>query len=251
MPFIQAYAAVNPSVVTSSSYTSLFIRPSSSGQLQLIDAGYANFAVDITFTAALRYCNWLHNGRNGNVSSFESGAYTITPIVYIPGQGYSDTITRSDDARYWIPSVDEWVKAVYYDPNRYGQGVEGYWKYPYSSDTPPIPGVDTNAELSLLYLSAVATYADAQTPWGLFDASGGWAEWTDTRQPFTLRNNRLVLGSGIGGSVTIDDYLGTVGGLPGDISGPYGLRVATSVPSPSGIVVLLAAISQTARRRRR
>ena len=249
LPFIQAYAAVNPSILNGPFYTSLFIGPSPSGQLQLGDPSFANYAVDVGLLAAMRYCNWLHNGRNGSAASFESGAYTITPIGYIPGQGYSDTITRSADARYWIPSVDEWVKAVYFDPNRYGTGVEGYWKFPYGSDEPPIPGIDTNGQLSLLYLSPVATYDHAQTPSGLFDASGGWAEWTDTRyHQFSSDINRFVLGSGIGGVVSIDDYLGTIGYLGGDFSGPNGFRIVTTVPGPSSVLLLGLAASFTRRK---
>jgi sulfatase modifying factor 1 len=51
------------------------------------------------------------------------------------------------NADYFLPSVDEWYKGAYYDPNKGGRGVGGYWKYPTGSDAPPTPvsgGTDPN-----------------------------------------------------------------------------------------------------------
>lgn len=64
-------------------------------------------------------------------SSTETGAYTLgnmttgTPPAKNPG------------ARYWVPSENEWYKAAYYDPNKSGTGVGGYWSYATQSDTAP------------------------------------------------------------------------------------------------------------------
>ena len=53
----------------------------------------------IGFLEAARFANWLHNGQ-GNGST-ETGAYDI-----------SDGIKRQPDARYWIPTENEWYKAA-------------------------------------------------------------------------------------------------------------------------------------------
>lgn len=53
-----------------------------------------------------RYCNWLHNGATDS-SDTENGAYTISSI---------GAVARNTNARYWIPSENEWYKAAFYDP---------------------------------------------------------------------------------------------------------------------------------------
>ncbi len=60
----------------------------------------------VSFFDAMRFTNWLHNGQGSGDT--ESGAYTI-------GSGTDEV--RSANAKYWIPSEDEWYKAAYYDPN--------------------------------------------------------------------------------------------------------------------------------------
>jgi len=65
---------------------------------------------------ALRYCNWLHNGRpdgEPHASTTESGAYEFS--------GRASVGPRTSDARYFLPSEDEWYKAAYFDAatNRY------------------------------------------------------------------------------------------------------------------------------------
>ena len=39
----------------------------------------------------------------------------------------------SQDARYWIPTENEWYKAAYYDPSPQGP-ADHYWLYPWRSD---------------------------------------------------------------------------------------------------------------------
>lgn len=67
---------------------------------------------------AIRFANWLHNGQGD--ADTESGAYTITtfprhedsPIL----NGYW-IAERNEDAEWFIPSLDEWVKAFYLESN--------------------------------------------------------------------------------------------------------------------------------------
>ena len=79
-----------------------------------------------------RFCNWLHNGMpNGNqdTSTTEDGAYALNGIV--PKCGIVD---KNVNAKYWIPSEDEWYKAAYYK----GKGLNsGYWRYATQSDNLP------------------------------------------------------------------------------------------------------------------
>ncbi len=90
----------------------------------------------VTWLSAARYCNWLHNGMPTGAqdpTTTERGAYDLS----LP----HDQIFRSADARFFIPTHDEWYKAAYYDPfdpGADGGGSPDYWKYPTRSDALPV-----------------------------------------------------------------------------------------------------------------
>ena len=75
-----------------------------------------------------RYCNWLHN--NKGTGSTETGAYDL-----VDGQTSGNAPIKNYNAKYWIPTENEWYKAAYYK----GGGTNaGYWTYATQSDTAPI-----------------------------------------------------------------------------------------------------------------
>jgi hypothetical protein len=77
----------------------------------------------ISWYSAARYCNWLHNN-----NSTEDGAYALLGAM-------SGMIAKKKDAKYWIPTLDEWFKAAYYK----GNGEDsGYWKYATQYNDGPI-----------------------------------------------------------------------------------------------------------------
>jgi formylglycine-generating enzyme required for sulfatase activity len=132
-----------------------------------------------------RYMNWLHNGKKplgvATAADFETGAYTMANF------GVNEPVTRNADARFFIMDMDEWTKAVYYDPNRFGEGQGGYWMNPGSSDDPLTPGAPGVGETSAGWMWSgegftgppdVGAYG-VETPWGLLDASGGAREWIE------------------------------------------------------------------------
>lgn len=76
--------------------------------------------------------------------------------------------------------MDEWIKAVYFDPDHGGTGQAGWWDQPNGSDTPLIPGLpgegETTADLFTddgAWFIPLGSYPDVQSPWGLLDVSGG------------------------------------------------------------------------------
>ena len=96
---------------------------------------------------------------------------------------------RNNLARYWIPSVDEWYKAAYYDPNHGGEGVGGYWKYATGSDTPPTAVEQGTAPGTAVfydpvnggaYQPAEVTKAGGPSPYGTVGQNGNVSEWTET-----------------------------------------------------------------------
>ena len=85
----------------------------------------------VDWFCAARYCNWLHNNRPTgiqNSSTTEDGAYTLN------GAMGGISISRNVNAKYSIPTENEWYKAAYYK----GGGTNaGYWDYATQSDTLP------------------------------------------------------------------------------------------------------------------
>lgn len=205
---------------------------------------------------AARYANWLHNGRKpagvATAADFASGAYDTSTFMVQNGVALDQRV-RSPGALFWIPNIDEWVKAAYFDPNRYGEGQPGYWDYPTTSDTAPIAGLPgQGGQTNTGFFPApfdVGQYPSVQSPWGLLDASGGGTEFLENWQgEFT----RLIVGSRTGSTLEpeISDRYLRVGGISPTNFG-YALRIASAVPAPGpGLMVGFLASAISIRRRR-
>ena len=208
-----------------------------------LNEGAENLPVNVGWRFAARFVNWLNNGKALTRAAFESGAYDTSTFGPPDPKGFfPDQRDHTPGARYWIPTMDEWVKAVYYDPNKYGPGQEGYWRYPVSQDTPPVyglpgtPGAQSAAGvLTAPFTPPVGAYPNARSPWGLLDASGGASEWTETSNG----QIRVVMGSANFNPYVLPyaDNLGAFGlGSPADETN--GIRIASAVPSPGAGVAL-------------
>ncbi len=222
----------------------------------------------ITWRTAAVYANWLHNGKATNREAFLSGAYDVSTFGYVQGIGYTDQLTRSQGAKYWIPSLDEWLKAAHYDPSKANPdgSVGGWWTYSNGTDTPvrygppeftcPEGPAQANASFfgpSNPYLIPLGSYPDTTSPFGLLDVAGMTREWTEEpRYVSGSINGRLTLGSawavytnGIADSVA---YTGV--GQFDTLDGSYGFRIASSVPTPGACVIGVVALTYSTRRRR-
>ena len=144
--------------------------------------------ISVSWRQAAMYCNWLHNGKSADPATIHSGAYD-TSTFGRDGSHWTDQSTRSCDAKFWIPSLDEYLKAAHFDPDKNGQGP-GWWEYGHSSDDPPVqglPGVghtimgltsDQIGNGGKLYFP-LGSYDDVISPWGLYDIIGGSEEYTE------------------------------------------------------------------------
>lgn len=151
------------------------------------DAGREKWPVQATFFNAMRYANWLHNDKGSEKSDFEAGAYDLSSFWRDENGFWHGQESRAEGSRFWIPSRDEWTKAGYYDPNRHGEGEAGYWRFNHRSDEQPISGLpgnggETNAGLNGYpdFGMDILSYPWTQSPWGLYDMTGGEWEWTET-----------------------------------------------------------------------
>jgi formylglycine-generating enzyme required for sulfatase activity len=212
----------------------------------------------VSWFDAARYTNWLHNGQPGgaqDAASTENGAYTLNGAM-------SGIIAKNGGAKAWIPTESEWYKAAYYDPNKDGVGVGGYWQHPNQSNTLTSNDIGVAGAANHYDADGFATYTGG-TSWGITDVgaygmnsdsaygtndqAGNVWEWNDAVISMTsrgLRGGSWYLGSGdTSSSITFD-------GAPTGESEYVGFRVA-SVPEPTSIFLTMLASGVMLIRRKR
>ena len=153
-------------------------------------AGSGNRPISyVNWFDAARFTNWLSNGQGSG--STETGAYTLSGAT-------SGIFTKNVGATVWIPSENEWYKAAYYDPNKGGVGVGGYWAQATQSNTITsntlgaggaanyFDGVDYAVTQSgsysgsQNYLTDVGAYGlNSDSAYGTNDQAGNVFEWND------------------------------------------------------------------------
>lgn len=217
----------------------------------------------LTWRMSALYCNWLHNGKGSDAASLLTGAYDTSTWGDINGrQFFTDAESHLPGARYWIPTVDEQMKAMHYDPNRYGMNQGGWWMSKNMSDEFGIsgpPGVGTtNAGWQASspafgeWQIPLGAYTDSLSPWGLFDTSGGASEWSETVtvDVFGRQIGRVYAFSHAGSNGNID-WVHSIGDArPSSRLSYFGLRVATAIPSPSVVAIIILSGRATWWRRR-
>lgn len=219
----------------------------------------ANYAASLEWQMAARYCNWLHNGKVNEAWAFESGAYDTSTFNF--GPNWSAQLEASPGAKFWIPSLDEATKAAYYDPNRYGLGQEGYWRYPNGSDTPlsmELPENEGETIGDLLWQWGpgpigwdLGQYPDTRSPWGLIDVSATVPDYTSTVWNWNTGSVYTL------GSMASTPWYATDDRLdlwyPGALWGSSlaSVRIASAVPSPTtACLFVIAAAAHSFRRNR-
>lgn len=176
-------------------------RETAAGFSYEVRAGFDNLpVVHVSWFAAARFCNWLHHGQPdaGTTDGFRAtegdatkGAYdtrAFPPTGSWPEDAGRLPATRNPSARYWIPSLDEWIKAGFYQP-----GVGGrYWRYATRSDdvprAEPPPGGNNSANyytrgwaVGYPHVTPVGAYFHSASPFGTLDQAGNVMEWLEDR----------------------------------------------------------------------
>ncbi|MCC5787085.1 MAG: SUMF1/EgtB/PvdO family nonheme iron enzyme [Phycisphaerales bacterium] len=214
----------------------------------------------ISWQEAAKYANWLHNGKSSDPAAIETGAYDTGTWGIDPATGYRTDGGRLPGAKFWIPNLDEWQKAVHYDPDRYGPGEGGWWLHPNSTDdplTPGRPGVgETMAGIQEPQFGEwdvpLGSYPDVTTPWGLLDASGGADEWLEEWTHDIAPRHRWRIGTHAGqASWEISDRADVIpsAASPSGSVATTGLRIASVVPAPGTIAAFPMLLIATRRRR--
>lgn len=218
-----------------------------SGRYELRDVPDASMipVSNITWRMGGLYCNWLHNGKSNDPAFLVSGAYDTTTWGTGKYGSFTDDLTHMTGAKFWIPTLDEQLKAFQYDPNRYGVGQGGWWLARNGSDSPGTPGPPgigtTSAEVQdwAAWDYPLGAYANSISPWGLWDTSGGTNEWNEEALPYEdgfpfYPTGRGVMGShsGPGNDTYVLDMAWEIGSRT--LSDSYtGLRIAGAIPASS------------------
>lgn len=209
----------------------------------------------VSFIDAMRFTNWLHNGQGSGDT--ETGAYTISNGL--------DEI-RAADAKYWIPSEDEWYKAAYHDASAGTAGV--YFDYAIGSDSVPTlawasgvgdisnPGQGVvNYDQGAVWgipISNVTTVGSAGpasvSPYGTFDQNGNAFEWNEAVISSSFRGLR-------GGDYRRPERFLRADwraiGSPDSGGSNVGFRIATRIPEPATLSTVLVTAAVIAGRRGR
>lgn len=250
--FVQAYAPYWGGSPSSSQLTGGWIRYTP-GSGYSYPTERADWPIDVSWRMAARYVNWLNNGRSTEQWAFETGAYDTSTFITHPDQSRDDQLAHDPGAIFWIPTLNETVKASHYDPNRYGHGQEGYWLFPDGSDDPliqglPTAGGTTNEAMGPAGLMSVGSYPLAASPMGILDASGGEVEWTESVVN-ELYRTRALRGSGAGSDVPgFYDRLDLSYLMESPPEVLRGFRVASAVPSPGVVIMGVPALRLMMRR---
>ena len=200
-----------------------------------------HLAADMGWVYAARYVNWLHNEKVDEEWAFETGVYDTSTFTVNDDGSYNHQATHHPDVRYWIPTLDEWIKAGYWDPNK-NDGEGGYWRYQNGSDIEPLPGLpkdggERNAGQGDEFPLPVLSYPNVMSPWGMFDMAGGLSEYTET-VPGTDLERRFRVGSEYPrdgyGSSSSSDIIGYVtwGSVENYLKG---FRIASKVRHPADL----------------
>ena len=195
------------------------------------------------------------------MASTETGAYTLNGYSGTNGR----TIGRNAGWTWAVTSEDEWYKAAYYDPNKGGTGIGGYWDYPTGTDT--APGNDmadasgNNANYyneigafpidSGKYTTLVGEFQNSDSAYGTFDQAGNVQEWNEAIVSGAYRGLR---GGGFNDSTV--NFEAAMRYWPSGACplrtevGNLGFRVV-SVPEPSSVIALLCGLAGLFGTRRR
>jgi sulfatase modifying factor 1 len=220
----------------------------------------------VSWGDAARFVNWLTNGQPTgvqNATTTEDGSYQLNGAKT---NAALSAVVREEDARYVIPTEDEWYKAAYYDPDK--PGGAGYWDYATDSNIAPsnklvAPDAGNNANFrqrsySLgkpYYYSEVGDFENSESPYGTFDQDGNIWEWNE----WTSRNLRGIRGGAFNSPVGQLSAAARYAAGPVAESYLYGFRICdltppgTNIPEPTtlGLLALGGGLSLIRLRRNR
>jgi len=197
--------------------------------------------VFVSWFDAARFVNWFHFGKprdlgcvlattegNANVGAYDTRDFPDSVLAAVSAR------QRNREARYWLPSGDEWIKAGFYG----GDGK--WWRYATMSDSTPTstgPTIGDNNAANYYrdgwaapapHLLPVRSYPATRTWAGTFDQAGNVAEWVEDIVP-DGRGFRKALGGALFRQLVSLERNYFEGDRPDKKLSTFGFRVARTV----------------------
>jgi formylglycine-generating enzyme required for sulfatase activity len=195
-------------------------------------------ATNVTWKSIFRYCNMRSGATSVNIDGInnsETLPYFITSTTtHISGIKQNS----ANPSGYFIPNIDQWYKAAYYDPTL-NSNNGGYWNYATQSNTEPnaVTLVDGNGSYD-----PTATYNTDITDPKLERNSANWgynAIWNGQNGNVTT-----VGTNGKPSAYDIYDMCGNVWEWLDEFVGLYGLYAGAAWTSPSNVLIASSTITQ-------
>jgi len=230
------------------------------------DVDGANLPVDgIRWRSAAQYANWLHNGKGSDLSTLETGAYDTSTWGEARDEdgrflGYTDDERHLPGAKYWIPTLDEMMKASYYDPSN---PDDGWWGYTNGSDIAPVPGPpgvgDSTAGYPIpddgAWEIPIGAYEDVMSPYGLLDLASGGADLIEDWFPrpgseYPRDRHRIKSFAEAPIDSVHPDCICAAAQVGAQTSSHGTIRLASRVPSPGTVLIFGFGLAASLRNRR-
>ncbi|MEQ9406888.1 MAG: SUMF1/EgtB/PvdO family nonheme iron enzyme [Fuerstiella sp.] len=214
-------------------------------------------ATSVSWNEAARFVNWLNTSQGFQAAyNFTTGGVNDNISLWSSANAWQlggENLFRHKDARYWLPSMDEWYKAAYYDPN-----TSTYFNFPTGSNTAPTAVASGTAAGTAVYDQtfgtgpADITQAGGLSPFGIMGLGGNVFEWEETT--FNLANGSGSSSRGVrGGSWShgnphVLSVSGRLSISPADENFNVGFRVASlsstaAVPEPGSFALWLTGLA--------
>lgn len=234
-------------------------RTGSSGSYSYsVAADWANRPVNfVSWGDTARFVNWLTNGQrvgDQDDSTTENGSYALNGATT---EAELMAVTRTANAKYCIPTENEWYKAAYYDPNKPGETK--YWDFATKSNTVPsnvfAPNGSNNANytndynarsIGAPYLrTEVGAFVSSPGPYGTFDQDGNVWEWNEA----AIGSNRGVRGGSFDNFSNVLRASYRYSFTPTSDNYNFGFRVV-AIPEPATMAFLAFGFVGMLKRRR-
>jgi len=197
-------------------------------------ASYANMPVNfVSWFSAARFVNWLENGQTSNPADLETGTYTLNNVTSGP------IMARNPGSNFFLPSIDEWYKAAFYNGST-------YTTYQTNTNVAPTATLVTSTPNAANFNNGsagpidVGSYTNSSTSaYGLYDMLGNVTELTDSS---TSGQYRAVGGGYAGFLASWDANASPILKNGNFVNVNYGFRVA-AVPEPGTIALAGAGLA--------